>query len=990
MPYTLTFHLDGTLAITLQKDNGDKKIKSVDVADIYQEGNTVTGSGGKKGVLLTHKGMFKATLEMNRVAREEQLVSDPERLMKKMHNAQLRDNCGKIVEEVKDKGALSKLLTVMSLEQVISEEQLITISKNPSVKECVANLVFVLEHAEPDKFLVFVNILQKEGYGRIAKRLDPRPKYPENLKTVSNLNDFGVVDHFSDTKKVSEVKSSLQNTKIVIIHGICGAGKTQLMFKVASDHERDYASVHPGGVVWVIDGTSRGTIANGVDSLRQSLTGGAENGKTRLQSLVDQRSHILLLIDDLPAENVKHIPKELLNCSAKMLITTQNPALQHKFTESKNVLMDGFTEDEAVRFLAVDLPSDTPRDLEHIKELAQSFSCLPLGLAAARGTIHECNMTLGEYKERLHGGKDDVDTLMDMGDEWLQDYYKEGYADAGRNIFAALQMAVNTLDDQCKYMLQLCAFLMPQNIPMLMLKGEHRASDLRFVRDLKRRSLGYIEGEGVKRRLFIHGVTQMALRLQMDREQQTATCINKLLQILVKFFSKDTMYSEMYKFSVALMPHVMAVLEHADKREQGLEYYPLMKARLLMVYGHLLIQQGTPASSEEPLKEARKLIEEFAEIPSDRISVVSDVQIVSSEKLMFQELYKRLAGKSQSLEDSFFEETVISRVITKQHLRVLSGKLNANDRKTLENMVKNVEPLTTEMYTKLADRNLAVPMETLKKTFLPELYMSINFVRESPIAAEMFLYFLTKSGHGIRAYTYTYLQVCESPYRWQLFSAVLNEEMPSHVMLNLESIERLCTILLSIKLRVKFYDFGLLRSSGADIFAKLSLYENLVKCYELMAKCAEEEKKSYLTAEGCWECGKMLRLVESECKAGNPPLRRAACYIVAGQFKMAVGGLEEAAEMFRVAYRVELKREEYHPRLREALEGLIDVHIAQNELGRARVCARRLLELTLDYWPDKATTAKEKLGKVCCKIVFRSQKQKAEVTSAVYEKVTTV
>eukprot|EP00058_Branchiostoma_floridae_P003343 XP_002588831.1 hypothetical protein BRAFLDRAFT_89735 [Branchiostoma floridae] len=992
VPYSLNYRLQGNIVFTLQKDKGKREEKSVNVVEIYQEfgGKVVTDAGG---VLLTAEGTFEATTETSQEV--ELKEPDPDTTMKMIHNALLLNDSAKIVEEVRDRFALSKLLKVMFSKHVISEEELKTVSDQKlSVKESVDKLVLVLENAEPEKFLMFLDILQSEGYNELVKVLDPRGIYPDNVKHISNLS--GVVDHYFVTKKEREVSNSLESSRGAILHGMPGSGKTQLAIKVAGD----YARMHPHAVVWLLDGSSEEKLKDGIEKLQQRLDRGANvNDISMFQSNISRWKHCLLIINDLSPTVA--IPHQLMRSSAKLIITTQDSFLCHE--DVRSIPQEGFTEDEAVEFLSPQMPQGTPP--EHVKELANLFSCLPLGLAAARASINTGSMTVAEYKRQLRGGRAAMEALMDREDRWLQKYYKPEQQDAARNIFAALQLAIDSLDDQCspeaektcKVMLQQCAFLEPNKIPVLILKAALTSSptigsEAHFTERMRMFSLGSIDGEGIKRRLSIHGVTQMALRLQLEKEQQTTTCINRLLQILVKFFSKDTLYAEMYKFSVSLMPHVEAALKHADNLRAVCTEYPLMKARLLMVYGHLLIQKGSPALSEECLIEAEKLLLEFARIAGhslyNNVQNPDNVIFYTQRYRYLQELYESLAGASQSLDDNFFQETVIRRVITKEHLTAVSDKLGTDDRITvaLQNMVENFEPLTVEMYETLVGTDLAIPTETLKMTFLPELYVTILYTLgkalpnkddEDPQGSN--------SGHLRQALVISALSTCAKVNKamgamFLVYFLVMTDILGNASIVklrgeqnSLDKQKQDMNQMIKGLTTSQCYDFGVLANLGNIIV--MNYCANLMKYCTIVAENAEEVD---LIPMGQRMYGKMLELVGIESKAGNTPTKLTEYYITAGEFKFMTEELEEAAEMFRKAYRVELKREEYHPSIGDALLDLIYVHIKQNELRRARVCTRRLLQLAQDHWPESVTAAEGVLKGVCCKIVFRAPKRNQE------------
>ncbi|XP_019631039.1 PREDICTED: uncharacterized protein LOC109474980 isoform X1 [Branchiostoma belcheri] len=1000
MTFTLDIFLQGTVSIKMMKDSGKTKTAPGDVVDIFQQcGKKGTFRidkcpDGKKGVCLTIEGTFEGVRGIDQRVETREL--DHETEMKMVHEDLLKNNISTFVEEVKDHQSLSKLLEAMSLKQVLFAGEVQT-SNEVSVKETIEEVVGVLASKDPTKYLLFVEVLEEEGLDDLAKALDPRVKYSASIRGISNLG--GVVDHFFTTKKIKEVYKSLETSRGAVIYGISGSGKTQLAYKVASD----YARFNPGAVVWVMDGSSRDKLNEEVQTLQQRLSGGSEDGNNHISSLVNQRSHVVLVVDDLSATVA--IPNDILNSSAKLIVTTQNSAFN--LPTANSIVMEGFTEGEAVEFLSNGLSSDIPRD--GIEELARSFSCLPLGLAAARATIQQCSMTFPEYIQLLNSGKEAMAQTREREDQWLQaHYHKAEHQDAGRTIFAALEVAIDKLDDQYKSMLQLCAFLKPRDIPFLILRDALKAASpasrlayhLEFAGQLKERSLGWIKGVGVNRRLSIHGVTQTAIGLRMD-EQQKISCINMLLEILVKFFSKDNRYFVAHNFSMSLMPHVERVLEHADGMAMGPEY-PLMKSMLLGVYGFLHTQKETRVLSEKPLQDAKKLLLQFASVNPQALQekVLEDKQednrdrdLEESPRAEARELYKVLSAKSCSLKDHFLQDTVIGMIVTEQQFRAIQDKLTPKDRTDMESVVKTYDSLTPQMYQKLADNKLAMPVETLREVFLPELYISTIYTlgrtifylsdqyppgsdRRAPFIRDMQVaYYLCEEVTNATGCSllHTFLSKAEGLNKLLL---EVEGKAKEQVMPDLQRAEGFYKTMLGD--RTEYYEFGLLKRVGPDVHTKLRCHEKLVKCYRAMFMNAEEKKNGFIK-KGQEECDRMLKLAEDEIRAGNlnPPQRLSAYYITAGQFMMDDGKpelLEKAGEMFKKGYRVELKKKTYHPCMEAALKGLIQVYTAKKQLPRALVCARHLLKLSDDHWPDKKSAVQEKLAHIYFQICFQAWK----------------
>ncbi|XP_078603709.1 uncharacterized protein LOC144877599 [Branchiostoma floridae x Branchiostoma japonicum] len=289
-------------------------------------------------------------------------------------------------------------------------------------------------------------------------------------------------------------------------------------------------------------------------------------------------------------------------------------------------------------------------------------------------------------------------------------------------------------------------------------------------------------------------------------------------------------------------------------------------------------------------------------------------------------------------------------------------------------MVENFEPLTTEMNETLVGRGLAIPKETLKMTFLPELYVTILYTLgkalsnkddEDPQGSN--------SGHLRQALVIsalsTYAKVNKAMGATFLVYFLVITDMLSNasiVEMSLGKQKKGEEQMIKRLTASQCYDFGVL--TNLDKITTMNYYQKCLKYCIIVAGHSQDGTEYGLIPMGQDMYGKLLELAEGESKAGNPPTRLAEYYITAGEFKFMTEELEEAAEMFWKAYKVELKREEYHPRMEEALSGLVDVHIAQNELRRARVCARRLLQLAREHWPERVTAAEEVLAKICCTI----------------------
>ncbi|KAJ7431117.1 hypothetical protein FB451DRAFT_1574010 [Mycena latifolia] len=236
---------------------------------------------------------------------------------------------------------------------------------------------------------------------------------------------------------------------IFLLHGLGGAGKSQLAFKFVEES----ALPEPRFTnIYFVDSTSQQTIEN--DLITLALV--KQVGKTPHDSLLwlsHQQSEWLIVFnnaDDPHLNLVQYFPS---GSHGNILITSRNPNLrQHAYTEHK---VDRMELQEATDLLlsaaGCDLKELESRQIGN--QLVEKLYCLPLAVAQAGAYIYSSGA---------------LQTYLDLYERMFKRIQllnqRPSQSDYDWSVYATWQISFEKVSKQAAYLLQLCSFLHHEGI----------------------------------------------------------------------------------------------------------------------------------------------------------------------------------------------------------------------------------------------------------------------------------------------------------------------------------------------------------------------------------------------------------------------------------------------------------------------------------------------------------------------------------------------
>ncbi|XP_066272242.1 uncharacterized protein [Branchiostoma lanceolatum] len=883
---------------------------------------------------------------------------------------------------------------------VLTERERNVIEREESPPERAQTLLRILPTKGPKAFHALREALKQQDQDDLAALLaggDGRVHNP-----VSNVAKS--VSHFFTSEDARRVNQAMEGERfLIVLSGITGSGKTQIALSQAELFEER----HPTAVVWRLDGHDKKTFLTDKQNLLERLKEKVPSDDSQVDACVakaldSRKTPFLLIMDDL--DDGLFLSPALLKPrqESKILLITHRKRLQQpanvSIPDDSYIPIKGFSDEEAVDFLRMQLQQHPPEELQR---LAAKFSGLPLGLAAARSYLRHTKTSVENYLTLLEK-RETASKLEEKADKWMSQFYeKPELQQTGRNLFAALRLAVSKLDQQTKSMFQLTGYMDQSRIPIVVLKEDVNDSPAmrnmalnQLVMQVEDLSLGTVEGLDNDRLLTVHEVTQLVMRLSFTEDQEKER-LKKLQNILLKYFVKDNRYTKSGKLTELLQPHVGKVLRYSDEANDD-GSFSLALARLSEVYGFMNTQCGMPGNAENYLREAKEHIEQLAginwvEVNSKVVeqlhahryeSFVSYDEQGSVEEKSVKEaevIYWKLSAASKRLPDEVFITMIQSRVISEQDLALFTalGKVPAG----LAQSVRNKEPLTKGQYEKMVADGIAIPIERMKEVYLPELYASISYS-----LGRCFFYMKDKYADDpagkdslVRSMQLAY-HVCDQIKKHAGISVLHQYLSETNALLYLrleEDGKSPDELRRDIKYAVKrysefvegggeYFEFGVLKKSGQDSYSLMMCQRQLVKCFNALLKLADSEEERLACIEQAQiECRKMIDHAEKQVqkdaygKIVERPERLAVFYNTAGRFFSDDGDskkLEEALDWFQQAYELEKEKEKEDYPLSDALFGLAEGLVRRNhgdDLEKAEEYVGELLELYNRKWPNK-------------------------------------
>ncbi|OPX81961.1 MAG: photosystem I assembly protein Ycf3 [Methanosaeta sp. PtaB.Bin087] len=390
-----------------------------------------------------------------------------------------------------------------------------------------------------------------------TKETPKQEKPPDKINNIPHPHNPNFTGRVDLLEKLEETLASGERaafTQTSAITGLGGVGKTQLALEYSYSHADDYR------VIWWVRSEEPATLAADYAGLAARLNLSEKSSQDQrvtveaVRRWLEENGGWLLVFDNAqePENLTDYLPR---TGAGHVIITSRNP---NWGGTAKPLLVDVFSRQESVEFL---LSRTGQTDGAHA--LAETLGDLPLALEQAGAYIQETGISLSAYlklfqkrqKELLRRGKPDAypDTVATTWDLSFQKAREEVPASAD--------------------LLNLCAFLAPDDIPKSLLTGgiEHLPEPLASavtdemalndaVAALKRYSLMTVADDT----LSVHRLVQAVARDRLSEEERKRWA-ETAVRLVNGAFPYDSVNVRTWDECSVLYPHALVAAKYAEE-----------------------------------------------------------------------------------------------------------------------------------------------------------------------------------------------------------------------------------------------------------------------------------------------------------------------------------------------------------------------------------------------------------------------------------------
>jgi tetratricopeptide (TPR) repeat protein len=451
------------------------------------------------------------------------------------------------------------------------------------------------------------------------RSIKEQPQFPGALSPIWNVphqRNPNFVGRDAMLDQIHKTLTSKNAAALTAIHGMGGVGKTQLAAEYAYHHAGDYQ------VVWWIKSEEPAALASDYAALAEALDlpqKQERDQKVIVAAVRDWLNHNgawLLIFDNARRkEDLREwLPQ---NRAGHVVITSRDP---NWAGVAKPLEVEVLTREDAVRFLLQRTGQD---DAEAARLLAEALGDLPLALEQAGAYIETTGKPISEYLalfKTRHG------ELMQRGQP---DDYPDTVATTWEISFQAAQQESPAAAE----LLNLCAFLAPDDIPIAVLReGKERlpdllaetvADELRFdeaIAVLRRYSLIERNEDG----LFVHRLVQMVGRDRLldDERRVSAEAAVHIVDDAFPFDSDDV---RTWADCERLLPHAVATADFGEE----LQLAPEATGRLWNQMGLYYRGRARYAEAKQSYERAIRIVEAtFGHDDADVATCVNNLGLV--------------------------------------------------------------------------------------------------------------------------------------------------------------------------------------------------------------------------------------------------------------------------------------------------------------------------------------------------------------------------
>jgi len=417
------------------------------------------------------------------------------------------------------------------------------------------------------------------------------------------------------------------------LHGMGGIGKTQL----ARAYAHWYAEHYQLG--WWIAAESESTITAALSDLAAQLDLPTQLPSAqlvaRLHQVLTEREGWLLIFDNTedPAIVEPFLPR---TGQGHVLVTSRNPAWQGV---ADPIPVDLLPLPAAARLLQQ--RTDDP-DQQAAKTLAEELGRLPLALEQAGAYIAAHHLSLDRYLELYRA----------RHSELLTRGVPVGYLDTVDATFSLVLDQLRERHPAAVQLLELCALLAPDQLPIHLLLTEpgYLPNPLGTVaRDPLEADemIGLLYGASlfipdVRDTARMHRLVQIVTRQHVPAVEHDQR-LDQAVQLLAVLFPDDPWEPNQWPRCALLLPHVRAVLDHADLRH----HVTSADAVLLTYIATYLRARGLHGDAREPDEKALAMRQQL--YGADHPAIAESLNNLGVDHLHAMELVRSRELQQQAL-----------------------------------------------------------------------------------------------------------------------------------------------------------------------------------------------------------------------------------------------------------------------------------------------------------------------------------------------------